>query len=154
MDIETEDEIVARAVDGASLEVTSQPMNVSRSFASSPPPNKSDAQTPTRQVEAEDEEDATFSFPILPTHLPNTEETDDQADAMMSRLYGLSGPSHVPGTTLPPPPKAVAKGWDLPGYDDSRDDDLESWCCGSLRFQLLLQITNREIPADEGRYMQ
>ena len=126
-DVETEDEIVARALAEADLEAKSQPMGASRSS----PPDLNDTPSPPHQMHAGNDEDDTFSFPTLPTQLPSAEEPDDQAYAMISRLQGLSGPSHVPGTALPPPPKAIGKGWNLPGYDDARDDDLDSWCCES-----------------------
>ncbi|BEJ17224.1 hypothetical protein CspHIS471_0606250 [Cutaneotrichosporon sp. HIS471] len=68
--------------------------------------------------------------------LPDLED-DDPPDmkARMDLLRGLRGPSNFP--TVPrrelkdemgPPPRAPGQGWGIPGYDDGRDDDLDSWC--------------------------
>ncbi|BEI94080.1 uncharacterized protein CcaverHIS019_0605390 [Cutaneotrichosporon cavernicola] len=70
--------------------------------------------------------------------LPDLREDDDPPDmkAKMDLLRGLKGPSNFP--TVPrrepkkdemgPPPRAPGQGWGIPGYDDGRDDDLDSWC--------------------------
>jgi len=90
-------------------------------------------------VETVDEPE--LSFPSLPTHIPMGESqdaVDNEAEARMALLLGLSGPSTKPGPPrLPSPSKArkPGQGWNLPGYKDDRDEDPDSWCC-----MLFLQV--------------
>jgi len=98
-------------------------------------PSKSRSTRPKPSSTSDDEEDGAAAFPSIPDHLPapkDEDEDDEPTRAVMSRLLGLSGPFQAPGAKLPSPPKReVGKGWNLPGYDDTRDEDLDSWCCES-----------------------
>lgn len=75
------------------------------------------------------------SLPALPTHEPTLDDevVDDDLQKRMDLLLGLSGPKAKPGPTQPVLPSApkrqVGQGWNLPGYNDNRDDDLDTWCC-------------------------
>ncbi|CAK9784972.1 hypothetical protein CC85DRAFT_289534 [Cutaneotrichosporon oleaginosum] len=73
--------------------------------------------------------------------LPELQDDDDvPADmkARMDLLSGLRGPSNFPAVPrrepkkeekgMGPPPRAPGQGWGIPGYEDGRDDDLDSWC--------------------------
>ena len=142
-ELETEEEIVARALAEASLERTTDPPDSpveldeptgSSLDGSRPQPPKAPAAAPTGGDP--------FSFPSLPTHMPadsvdDFEPIDQDTQARMDLLLGLSGPAvppqsraSKPGPTLPTVPKReVGQGWNLPGYNDARDQDLESWCC-------------------------
>ncbi|OCF42260.1 hypothetical protein I317_03879 [Kwoniella heveanensis CBS 569] len=92
--------------------------------------------------------DAKLSFPSLPTHMPADDEDDgegggdldDQAQKRLNLLQGLSpstaklgdpsNPKSGPQTKgLPPPSLPKAPKFNFPGYDDSRDEDTDSWCC-------------------------
>lgn len=122
---ETEQDILARA----RILATSQPQR-------QPPSPKETDESP-------------FSFPSLPTHIPNVEEeTDKEAAAKMALLLGLSRPTTNPGPRLPSPPRdrKPGQGWNLPGYKDDNDEDPDSWCCTSFDLQLHLKAGQR---ADE-----
>ncbi|ORX36158.1 hypothetical protein BD324DRAFT_630410 [Kockovaella imperatae] len=116
-DGETEEEILARALAEAALEKDQLP---------SDDPHETISNT-------------SFAFPSLPSHIPVDEDPepgpevniDDDTRKRMDLLLGLSGPAQKPGqASLPAVPKrAPGQGWNLPGYNDARDDDLESWCC-------------------------
>lgn len=126
-DFETEDEIVARALAEAERDRDSPSIldqHISSISAVSIPPTSL----------SNDAMNSDHAFPSLPNHQPESLEDDgddEQAKEMMSRLMSLSGPAQPPGNVkLPSSPKReVGKGWNLPGYDDNRDQDLESWCC-------------------------
>ena len=113
---ETEQDILARA----------------RALATSQAQAQAQQSVP-RGVETVDEPEP--SFPSLPTHIPMDESQDpidNEAEARMALLLGLSGPSTKPGPPrLPSPPKErkLGQGWNLPGYKDDRDEDPDSWCC-------------------------
>jgi len=82
-----------------------------------------------------------FSFPSLPNHIPVDEpENDEDANAKMALLLGLSRPTTNPGPRLPSPPKdrKPGQGWNLPGYKDDNDEDPDSWCCKSYLFSCSL----------------
>ncbi|WVQ97483.1 hypothetical protein IAU59_004597 [Kwoniella sp. CBS 9459] len=87
-----------------------------------------------------------FSFPSLPTHIPvedaskndDDEALDDEGQKRLNLLLGLSpstaklgDPSRPKATdkkgTTPAPPSAPR--FSFPGYDNSRDEDTDSWCC-------------------------
>ncbi len=129
-DLETEEEILARALEEAKLVRTSSP-----NTPGSPGSSEGDRVSSSPKQGGSDDDNHDFAFPGLPNHLPTApaEEDDDKSTrAMMSRLLGLSGPSQAPSAKLPSPLKReVGKGWTLPGYDDTRDDDMDSWCCES-----------------------
>ena len=128
-DIETEDIILSRALEEVALENV-QPLSSTSSYTQHGTSNQL-----FNPMTANDNETSDRTFPKLPTvtKLPMTEENDEDeknAEVMMSRLLGLTRPSQAPGLKLPSPPKReVGKGLNLPGYDDSRDDDIDSWCC-------------------------
>lgn len=79
------------------------------------------------------------SLPSLPTFESDDADVDPDSKARMDALMGLKGPSIFPNTpskaptkkddALGPPPRAPGQGWNIPGYVDARDDDLDSWCC-------------------------
>lgn len=126
---EAEEQIITRALEEASLEKLHDP-----------PDPATDPGPPKVSVHDERISDP-FNFPAIPTHAPVTDEGSDEAgteeDARMRLLMGLSGPTSKPTTKLPTAPSAkpterqAGQGWNLPGYVDERDDDLESWCCES-----------------------
>ena len=128
---ETEEEIISRALAEAALE---------RANDTSPVEPE-----PTRQPE-DPHEDATFAFPSLPTHLPMDDEPepdlDEDTKKRLDLLLGLSGPAQKPGqASLPAVPKrAPGQGWNLPGYNDARDEDLDSWCCESTASSWIVLI--------------
>lgn len=91
---------------------------------------------------------ATLSkVPSLPSAPLDDEEEmpADMADRM-ALLKGIRGPSNFPAVPrrdprpkekeLPPPPRKPGQGWGIAGYDDGRDDDLDSWCSESCQGQL------------------
>ena len=127
-DFETEQEITTRALAETKLDEFPSPTLDSRMHSPSSPPER--LPSPPRNHA---DNDQALAFPSLPHHqllLGSEEEHDEPTKATMSCLMGLSGPSESPGTRLPSPPKReVGKGWNLPGYEDARDDDIESWCC-------------------------
>jgi hypothetical protein len=125
---ETEEEIIQRAFDQAQLE---------RNQAAPSDIDREDLSHALNDSQIKEPEETEFSFPSLPQHHPSESEHEDEGDAesetMMARLLGLTGPKHIPGQpSLPPPPKTEpGKGWSIPGFNDSRDEDLDSWCCKS-----------------------
>jgi hypothetical protein len=156
-DLETEDEILLRALEEAELEVdqdiksgklrsgaeedgiadeneTEQDIIARAKALSLNSPRDQASSSRTAPLDS-----PTLSFPSLPTHLPTEAEEEDvdaEAQARMDMLLGLSGPSTQPGPPrLPTPPKDVGsdrkpgQGWNLPGYKDDMDDDPDSWCC-------------------------
>ncbi|KAK1926592.1 hypothetical protein DB88DRAFT_482389 [Papiliotrema laurentii] len=131
---ETEEVIIARALDEASLsEQHDQSGQVQEPQSTDQASAISNPKSPTTQPTDDD----AFSFPSLPAHEPLVAEPeDDQLQKRMELLLGLKGPSVAPGApkasgpVLPTVPKReVGQGWNLPGYNDSRDNDLDSWCC-------------------------
>ena len=108
-DDETEGEILSRALAEAALEGE-----------------------PTASAEPEDEE-AEITFPSIPSALPPPIEDDDDTDTArrLNALSALSGPPTQPGKGLPSVPSSApsAPKYDLPGYDQERDEDMNSWCC-------------------------
>ena len=149
-DLETEEEIIQRAVDesragigAGSEDEEARPQE--RDVSVTRTDDKAKDQ-PIPESSRSDQADSRasspgFSFPSLPTHAPvdESDETpngqDGELDARMAMLLGLSGPSTLPGPSvkLPSPPKETKRkpgqGWNLPGYKDDRDDDPDSWCC-------------------------
>ena len=125
---ETDEDVIAKALAGASLERVSDPCD--QPAYRPPTPDRPDKRTSNAGLD-----EPSFSFPSLPTHVPTEEDsspTDDDTHKRMNLLLGLTGPTARPGTqpVLPSVPKRQAgQGWNLPGYDDSRDNDLDSWCC-------------------------
>lgn len=99
----------------------------------------------TPPAEDQEEEEPEFSFPALPTHTPQLpppssggdgggDDAGDDAQRRMDILMGLNGPTQKPTPRFPVPPsdkggRQAGQGWSLPGWDDTRDDDLASWCC-------------------------
>ena len=124
-DEETEDEIIARALADASLDHTREPSA-----------DKAPAKDPASPREETESTESSFNFPSLPSHVPKEDEEprkdfDDDTKKRMDMLLGLSGPVTKPGgPTLPQVPKrAPGQGWNIPGYEDTRDEDIDSWCC-------------------------
>lgn len=152
-DLETEDDIIQRALDESQRgigdmsddEGARRRSSEKRTCMPDTPKDEEDPSTTLKDVDEEDLSSTTggLSFPSLPTHAPledadeTSEGQDAEMDARMARLLGLSGPSTLPGPTarLPSPPKEVKRapgqGWNIPGYKDDRDDDPDSWCCES-----------------------
>lgn len=151
-DLETEDEIIQRAIDESRSGLGST-SDDERARPESPDGREVDlSERDTRIANgkgdpASDSQTSSLvglSFPALPTHSvdENAETSSGQdkwMDARMAMLLGLSGPSILPGPSvkLPSPPKEIKRepgqGWNLPGYKDDRDDDPDSWCCKSSR---------------------
>ena len=151
---ETEEVIIARALDEASLsEQHDQSGQVQEPQSTDQASAISNPKSPTTQPTDDD----AFSFPSLPAHEPLVAEPeDDQLQKRMELLLGLKGPSVAPGApkasgpVLPTVPKReVGQGWNLPGYNDSRDNDLDSWCC---EFYSRDATANVMSPADD-RYL-
>ena len=161
-DLETEDEIIERAIDEShnGINVTtedggSRPQSPDESCPITSKPNDDPPEIKSKQDQSDSRTNSPggLSFPSLPTHAPvdvtDTNEEDQEMDARMARLLGLSGPSTLPGpsTKLPSPPKEIKReagqGWNIPGYNDDKDDDPDSWCCespfsGIERIQMLM----------------
>lgn len=126
---ETEEEILAKALAEASIENLHEPETI--------PGN--DSRIGDRHDERDDggERDSDvadpFTFPSLPTHVPKDDEEleDEETKKKMDILLGLSGPSVKPSNPILPsaPKRDVGQGWNLPGFQDERDNDLDSWCC-------------------------
>jgi hypothetical protein len=126
---EAEQEILERALAEAELEADEE-LDARGTITSTPTPNE------VRGVQSEPDASAAL-FPSLPTHQPLADpddptEADD--DPRMALLLGLSGPSQQPGGAPVPPvsavlPRQAGQGWNLPGWQDGRDEDLDSWCC-------------------------
>ena len=159
-DLETEEEIIARALAEASLDRTTDPPD-SPTELDGPRGTSLDAARPQQSATSAPapapSDNDPFSFPSLPTHMPadsvdDFEPIDQDTQARMDLLLGLSGPAvppqsraSKPGPTLPTVPKRqIGQGWNLPGYNDARDQDLESWCCERLCTR----------PAQEGGWAQ
>lgn len=84
------------------------------------------------EKETEDDPFAKISLQSAPTDLPD--EADPSLTSRINLLLGLSGPSTQPGfPTVPTVPtdskRQTGQGWNLPGWQDTRDNDLDSWCC-------------------------
>lgn len=155
-DFETEDEILARALAEAAIEDDEEDEVAPAATAESltrPSAHAPRTAGVSAGLEAGDDDDDDASaaalaslsgLQTLPT-LPDLVDDDDEpldaeSKARMDALLGLQGPSLFPATptrdpkpkdsnTLGPPPRAPGQGWNIPGYDDGRDEDLESWCC-------------------------
>lgn len=136
-DGETEAEILERALAEAALERDSDTADLSAEDA---------PQVPVSSQRDRRSESTDLSFPILPTHQLESdtngggETADPGLEARMTLLLGLSGPSAAPsGPKLPSAPKVLpsspssekqpGQGYNLPGWADGRDEDIDSWCC-------------------------
>jgi len=124
---ETEEMIIQRAMDEANLERNREVSGIGSGNDRSQLKNSS---------ESPQEQEETFSFPQLPTHQPITQDdttTDPTTDALIQQLLSLSKPNHQPSlqaSKLPAVPGNLpGKSYDLPGFDSSRDQDLDTWCC-------------------------
>lgn len=139
-DHETEQEILERALAEAEMEAEAEQKE--RKLAASTGTTVL-PQEPA-STDSDNETDSDFAFPSIPNHQPLSEgEPDDQndvdIDSRMSLLLGLSGPSAKPGepklptvpSSKPVPGRQAGQGWNLPGWEDGRDEDLDSWCCES-----------------------
>lgn len=98
--------------------------------------------------------------------LPELKDDDDVPPDMKARMELLSrlrGPSNFPAVPrrepkkeekgMGPPPRAPGQGWGIPGYDDGRDDDLDSWCSECLGLGMLVPVADpgsREGSGDRG----
>lgn len=103
-----------------------------------PPSNEEDSDTASALA-------ALSSLDSVALPALNDDDNDIPADMAdrMALLKGLRGPSNFPAVPrrdpkkeekgLPPPPRAPGQGWGIPGYDDGRDEDLDSWCSESHR---------------------
>lgn len=162
-DGETEREILVKALEEAELEYEQQktestppPLAVGMADQPLPMPHAGVSSVAAKATARPDQEDrlSALSFPSIPTAAPIPKADDgdeDELEARMRLLTGLSGPSAAPfgaikgnggGSGLPSVPSArpgqakapddarqVGQGWNLPGWADGRDDDLDSWCC-------------------------
>jgi len=75
----------------------------------------------------------------------------------MQALLGLRGPSifpappsaapkkKAPGPGPGPAPRRPGQGWGIPGFDDNRDEDTDSWCCELILFLLVSTANDGEI---------
>ncbi|ORY21460.1 hypothetical protein BCR39DRAFT_601282 [Naematelia encephala] len=147
---ENELDILRKALEEAEQEVLvpPQPQHPTRADKSIPDAVKDGGDSSLK----EDKSEATMDqFPEIPIDLPRSEgeeeaDDDDETKRLMDRLLGLSGPttislpkvptstpgdSHSKVTTTPgdSAKKEVGKGYGLHGWNDERDDDLDSWCC-------------------------
>lgn len=108
----TEEEILAQALDEAKLERSPSPKDPS----------------------GDHDELPGIAFPSLPNHAPQESDIDDGVDEetrkKLNRLLGLSSPIKQ-GPTLPSAPKSLPsiRKYDLPGYDSTRDEAADTWCC-------------------------
>ncbi|OWZ27864.1 hypothetical protein C351_06747 [Cryptococcus neoformans c8] len=108
----TEEEILAQALDEARLEHSSSPTY----------PGDNTDEIPE------------VAFPSLPSHAPQEADTDDGVDEetrqKLNLLLGLASPTKQ-GPTLPSAPKNLPsiRKYDLPGYDSTRDEAVDTWCC-------------------------
>jgi len=152
---ETEEEIVVKALAEASLDrKTGQERDDGDGDADDagsvtapsiePVPPAEPLHTEEKSTPEPDGDDL-FSFPSLPTHNPEEPEdtVDDDTQQRMNLLLGLSGPTlrpeHPSKPILPDAPKReVGQGWNLPGYNDTRDSDIDSWCCECKPLLVLL----------------
>ncbi|WOO77883.1 Abscission/NoCut checkpoint regulator [Vanrija pseudolonga] len=154
-DFETEDEILARALAEAAIEddedeaAPAAAESLNRPSAHAPRTAGVSAGLEAGD-DNKDDDDASAAalaslsgLQTLPT-LPDLVDEDDEpldaeSKARMDALLGLRGPSLFPATptrdpkpkdsnALGPPPRAPGQGWNIPGYDDGRDEDLDSWC--------------------------
>ncbi|TXT15907.1 hypothetical protein VHUM_00410 [Vanrija humicola] len=146
-DFETEDEILARALAEAAIEDDDE-VEVGAGGSSSPPSARpSRTAGVSAGLEGDDASSAAAlaslsglqTLPTLPDLVDDDEEPlDAESKARMDALLGLRGPSLFPApptrdpkakdSALGPPPRAPGQGWNIPGYDDGRDEDLDSWC--------------------------
>lgn len=112
-----EDEILRQALDQVALE--------------------DDEGVDTRQNGETERQDADATenlFPTLPTHVPVDIELDmdSEVDPVFARLQALNASTVAPtvravDTSAGPPAKAF--NYSIPGFDQSLDNDLASWCC-------------------------
>lgn len=108
----TEEEILAQALDEAKLERSPSAKDPSGDYDELPG----------------------IAFPSLPIHAPQESDTNDGVDEetrkKLNLLLGLSSPVKQ-GPTLPSAPKSLPsiRKYDLPGYDSTRDEAADTWCC-------------------------
>jgi hypothetical protein len=132
-DEETEEDILTRAMEESAFEQRqADPERVDHAVLS-------DALADVEMGQGDDGRGGgiAFTFPVLPTHIPDSLEEEDEGmdtatKAMMDQLLKLSGPDTIPSVKLPVAPKVEpGKGgsWNIPGLDDDRDADIDSWCC-------------------------
>ncbi|KAL1408484.1 hypothetical protein Q8F55_005296 [Vanrija albida] len=142
-DFETEDEILARALAEAAIEDEEDAAEAGLTAGTPAHGSRAGAST---GLEGDDASAAAAlaslsglqTLPALPDLEDDDEPLDAESKAKMDALLGLRGPSLFPATptrdpkpkgdTLGPPPRAPGQGWNIPGYDDGRDEDLDSWC--------------------------
>lgn len=99
---------------------------------------------PSPSVQPSSEDGPFPSLPSLPNlpslpALPDLPSDPADSDPRIQALLGLRGPSNFPSapSRAPQPqgpgpaPRRPGQGFGIPGYDDARDDDLDSWCCES-----------------------
>jgi len=141
-ELETEEDIVAKALAEAALDRKAG-LTEDSDAEDAAIGNQVPEEQATKPIGTAEPEDELFSFPSLPTHIPadEPEPIDDDFQQRMNLLLGLSGPTARPFSKplLPDPPKReVGQGWNLPGYNDTRDSDIDSWCCRFHRSILTL----------------
>lgn len=115
----TEEEILAQALDEARLEHSPSPTD--------PGDNKD-------EIGGNEDEIPGVAFPSLPSHAPQEADMNDGVDEetrqKLNLLLGLTSPT-LKGPTLPSAPKNLPNihKYDLPGYDSTRDEAVDTWCC-------------------------
>ncbi|WWC87336.1 uncharacterized protein L201_002225 [Kwoniella dendrophila CBS 6074] len=132
-DVETEEQILIRALEEARLEKFHEPSGTL---------DRQDDQAEDNPSPSTIGGLESLAFPSLPTHIPQqqenegVEELDAETTKRLNALMGLSPSSHKPGqsksnttTSASPVSKSTPKQWNLPGFDLNRDEDTESWCC-------------------------
>ncbi|WWC67501.1 uncharacterized protein I206_101409 [Kwoniella pini CBS 10737] len=130
-DEETEEEILARALEEASLDKLHNPEDDHET----PEPDKEDLLHAKSDQDDKRDRLEGLSFPSLPTHLPaeseeGAEEIDEESKKRLNALLGLSPSPHKPGqNTQSTLPKITPKSWNLPGFDMNRDSETDTWCC-------------------------
>lgn len=179
---ETEEQILERALAEASLEGTAD-VDVEEegpAVGSEPPRVEAGAKSeskPTASILKDlDQHSPELSFPQLPSTsaLPvptfvDEDEADPEDQAKIDALMSLQGPSQFPSVPtnkplnkgeLGPAPRAPGQGWNLPGFNDARDEDLDSWCselrkrlssCAIVDPRHLQQGRRSQVPRLRGR---
>ncbi|WVR04280.1 hypothetical protein IAU60_001280 [Kwoniella sp. DSM 27419] len=135
--VETEEEIIARALDEARLDHLSDPVDGSSlesdGAATVHPAADKVHLDSTVQTKADANDDAALSFPSLPSHQPADRDEpeaalDEDTKRRLDMLMGLS-----PFTAKPGQPKTASgpapSTYNFPGYGADRDQDADSWCC-------------------------
>lgn len=131
-DDETEEEILERALAEAALDDAREVSAEREPAEPEPEPAEPDHAELAIQLPS------TLALPLPSLDNVSVEaEDDDEDQAKIDALMRLQGPSLFPSVPssaplkkgeLGPPPKVPGQGFNLPGFNDARDEDLDSWC--------------------------